>query len=48
MTLIAESAADQIDHFAAAFVLKNVAHGVMKFKSLPSTPFCLEKFSVRK
>ena len=27
MTLYAESAVDQTDHFAAAFVHENVAHG---------------------
>ena len=51
MTLYAESTADQTDHFADAFVCENIAHGledVMMFESLPSTPFCLEKFSVRK
>ena len=51
MTLYAERAADHTDHFADAFVRKNVARGydvVMTFESLLSTPFCLEKFSVRK
>ena len=51
MTLYAESAADQTDHFANDFVREKVAYGydvVMTFESLQSTPFCLEKFSVRK
>ena len=51
MTLYAESAADQTDHFAYAFVCKNVANGyevVTIFGRLLSKPFCLEKFSARK
>ena len=49
MTLYAEGAADQTDHFAVAFVCENVAHdNFMTFKSLQLPPFCLEKFSVRK
>ena len=51
MTLYAESAADQTDHFAHAFVRENFAHKygvVTTFKSLQSMPFCLEKLSVRK
>ena len=51
MTLYAESAADQTDHFANAFVCKSIAHcydAVMTFESLQSMPFCLEKFSERK
>ena len=41
-----ESVADQTDHFADAFVRKNVAHGyevVTTFESLQLAPFCLEK-----
>ena len=51
MTLYAVSAADQTDNFADDFVRKNAAYGydVMAFReSLQSTPFCLEKLSVRK
>ena len=51
MTLYAESAADQTDHFADAFVRKNVVHGcdvVMTFESLTSTPFFMQKSSARK
>ena len=51
MMLYAESAADQTDHFAYAFVCENIVHGlddVMMFESLLSTPYCLEKFRVRK
>ena len=50
MTLYTESGADQTDHFADVFVRENVAHGydVMTFQSTQPTPFCLEKFSVRK
>ena len=49
MTLYAESAAYQTNHFPKVFVRKNVKHGydVMTFESLQSTPFCLEKFSVK-
>ena len=42
------------DHFTDAFVRENVAHiyevvgDVMTLESLRLTPFCLEKFSVRK
>ena len=51
MTLLTASVADQTDHFADVFVRENVAHGydvLMTFESLQPTPFCLEKFSVRK
>ena len=49
MTLYAESVADQADHFADVFVYQNVEYGyVMTFESLQLTPFCLEKFCVRK
>ena len=50
MTLYTERIADQTDHFANVFVRENVAYGydVMTFESTQSTPFCLEKFSVRK
>ena len=51
MMLYAESTVDQTYHFAYAFVLENVAQSyddVMTFQSLQLTPFCLEKFSVRK
>ena len=49
MTLYTKSVADQADHFADVFVHGNVGYGdVMTFKSLQLTPFCLEKFCVRK
>ena len=51
MTLYAESAVDQTDHFADAFVHENIWYVydvVMTLESLQSTPFCLEKFSARK
>ena len=50
MTLYTERIADQTDHFADVFVRENVAYGcdVMTFESKQPTPFCLEKFSVRK
>ena len=50
MTLYTESVANQTDHFADIFVLENVAYGydVVTFESTQSTPFCLEKSSVRK
>ena len=51
MTLYAESAAGQTDHFADVLVRENVAYGydvVMTFESTQPTPFCLEKSSVRK
>ena len=50
MTLYTERIADQTDHFADVFVCENVAYGynVMTFESTQPTPFCLEKFSVRK
>ena len=46
-----ESIADQTDHFADAFVNKNVAYGcdlITMLVSLRMTQFCLEKSSVRK
>ena len=48
--LYTELIADQTDHFADVFVRENVAYGydVMTFESKQPTPFCLEKFSVRK
>ena len=51
MTLYAESAVDQTEYFADAFVRENFVHNydiVTTFESLQSTPFCLEKFSLRK
>ena len=51
MTLFAERAGDQTDPFADAFVPENFAHGCDVVKTsgnLRSTPFCLEKFCVRK
>ena len=51
MTFYVESVADQTDHFADAFVHKNIVYSyeeVMTFESLQLTPFCLEKSSVRK
>ena len=51
MTLYAESAGDQPEHFADAFVHEKVAHDydfVMTIESSQPTPFRLEKFSVRK
>ena len=50
ITLYEESTADQTDYFSGAFVCENVVHGygVLAFESLQSTPFCLEKSSVRK
>ena len=50
MTLYTDSAADQTYHFADVFVRENVTHGydVMTFERTQSTPFCLEKSSVRK
>ena len=49
MTLYMESVEDQTDHFADVFVREDVACGydVMTFESTWSTPFCLEKSSVR-
>ena len=40
--LVIYSIADQTDHFANAFIRKNVAYSydVLMFKSLQSTPFC--------
>ena len=54
MTLYAESAADQADHLADAFVRENVAKGyyvvttLWRSKVVYSRAICLEKFSVRK
>ena len=50
MTLYTESLEDQTDHFADAFVRKDIAYGydIMTFESTQLTPFCLEKSSVRK
>ena len=45
-----KSIADQTDHFAVVFVHENVLYryGISTFECLQSTPFCLEKSSVRK
>ena len=51
MMLYKESVANQTDHFTDAFVCKNGAYhygDVMTFENLQLTPFCLDKFSVRK
>ena len=50
MTLCTERIGDQPDHFADVFVRENIAYGydVMTFESTQPTPFCLEKYSVRK
>ena len=50
MTIYTDSAVDQTNHFADAFVRENVAYGsdVVAFESLQSTALCLAKFNVRK
>ena len=50
ITLFTECVDDQTNHFTNAFVPENVAYGydVVTFESLQPTPFCLDKFSVRK
>ena len=50
MTLYEESTVTRLS-FADAFLRKNVAHDydvMMTFENLPSKPFCLQKFGVRK
>ena len=48
--LYTESVANQTDHFADVFARENVAYfyDVVTFESLQPTPFCLEKYIVRK
>ena len=50
MTLYAESAADQTEHFANILFGKTLCMTIVlrRYESLQSTPFCLHKFNVRK